>query len=190
MTTIHCMTGRYIGLDLSTQQLKAVVTDEHLNVVHTDGVVFETDLAEYKCVGSMCTRTLCSTLGGVYVHGAVVTSPTLMWVQAMDVLFERLCASVDLSHIRAISGAGQVCTRVRFYYQYDKRTATWQCLLEAWRTRRAGASQARFNATATTTGRSCLSTSRTCPARAQHTHTYTKTGKRCYLRRPNFRDQT
>jgi hypothetical protein len=54
MTTTRCMTGRYIGLDLSTQQLKAVVTDEHLNVVHTDGVVFETDLAEYKCADSVC----------------------------------------------------------------------------------------------------------------------------------------
>ena len=54
----------------------------------------------------MCIRTK----AGVHRQdGGVVTSPTLMWVAAVDLLFSRLAQSpqVDLSRVAAISGAGQ-----------------------------------------------------------------------------------
>ena len=38
----------YLGLDISTQQLKAVIVDAASNVVHTDAINFEKDLPQYK----------------------------------------------------------------------------------------------------------------------------------------------
>uniref|UniRef100_A0A8D0S9W6 Xylulose kinase n=1 Tax=Sus scrofa TaxID=9823 RepID=A0A8D0S9W6_PIG len=50
------------------------------------------------------------TQGGVHVHedGLTVTSPVLMWVQALDIILEKMKASgFDFSQVLALSGAGQ-----------------------------------------------------------------------------------
>uniref|UniRef100_A0A2K5Q119 Xylulose kinase n=1 Tax=Cebus imitator TaxID=2715852 RepID=A0A2K5Q119_CEBIM len=52
----------------------------------------------------------CRTRGGVHVHkdGLTVTSPVLMWVQALDIILEKMKASgFDFSQVLALSGAGQ-----------------------------------------------------------------------------------
>uniref|UniRef100_A0A3P8RP61 Xylulose kinase n=1 Tax=Amphiprion percula TaxID=161767 RepID=A0A3P8RP61_AMPPE len=61
----------YLGLDFSTQQLKAVVIDGNLNVVHQSSVQFDSELPDFR------------TQGGVHIHTdrLTVTSPVLMWVQ-------------------------------------------------------------------------------------------------------------
>ncbi|KAI8337471.1 hypothetical protein BC941DRAFT_334879, partial [Chlamydoabsidia padenii] len=86
----------YLGLDLSTQQLKCTLIDQTHTIVFEDAVNFGRDLPHYN------------TQNGTISHGNdVVTSPTLMWVEAMDMLLNRLAETSYISNIVAISGAGQ-----------------------------------------------------------------------------------
>ncbi|ELK13644.1 xylulose kinase isoform X1 [Pteropus alecto] len=87
-----------LGWDFSTQQVKVVAVDAELNVFYEDSVHFDTDLPEF------------GTQGGVHVHegGLAVTSPVLMWVQALDIILEKMKASgFGFSQVLALSGAGQ-----------------------------------------------------------------------------------
>ncbi|XP_059018048.1 xylulose kinase isoform X1 [Mustela lutreola] len=87
-----------LGWDFSTQQVKVVAVDAELNVFYEDSVNFDKDLLEF------------GTQGGVHIHedGLTVTSPVLMWVQALDIILERMKASgFDFSQVLALSGAGQ-----------------------------------------------------------------------------------
>ncbi|BFZ56627.1 hypothetical protein PYCC9005_003674 [Savitreella phatthalungensis] len=86
----------FLGLDLSTQQLKGVIIDDALQIQYTAVVAFDVDLPSYK------------TKSGVYVMDKQVLSPVAMWMEAVDLLCTRLRdAGVDMSSIRAISGSGQ-----------------------------------------------------------------------------------
>ncbi|KAF4024155.1 hypothetical protein G4228_015872 [Cervus hanglu yarkandensis] len=92
-----------LGWDFSTQQVKVVAVDAELSVFYEDSVHFDRDLVEF------------GTQGGVHVHkdGLTVTSPVLMWVQALDVILEKMKASgFDFSQVLALSGAGQACFSV------------------------------------------------------------------------------
>ncbi|XP_041533417.1 xylulose kinase isoform X2 [Microtus oregoni] len=87
-----------LGWDFSTQQVKIVAVDAELNVFYEDSVHFDRDLPEF------------GTQGGVHVHKdrLTVTSPVLMWVQALDLILEKMKASgFDFSQVVALSGAGQ-----------------------------------------------------------------------------------
>jgi xylulokinase len=87
-----------MGLDLSTQQLKAVVIDEGSRVVHQLSVVFDRDLKGY------------GTTDGVICHDdkLTVTVPTLMWVEAFDkLLADMKNEGIPLNCIAGISGCGQ-----------------------------------------------------------------------------------
>jgi xylulokinase len=92
----------FLGLDLSTQQLKAVLIKEDATIVHEASVHFSNDLSHFN------------TTNGTY-HGpgeGEVTSPVAMWLEAIDLLFERMSKEdVSFSDILAISGAGQVSLR-------------------------------------------------------------------------------
>lgn len=88
----------FLGIDSSTQGMKAVVIDTDLSVVLEQGVNFDADLPEFK------------TRGGVHIRadGVTVTSPTLMWVAAADLLLERMKKDgLDFGRIAAVSGSGQ-----------------------------------------------------------------------------------
>ncbi|KAH7567593.1 hypothetical protein ACOSP7_010424 [Xanthoceras sorbifolium] len=89
----------FLGLDSSTQSVKATVLDSNLNIVASELVHFDSDLPHYK------------TKDGVYrdptVDGRIV-SPTLMWVEALDLMLQKLSKySLDFSKIAAVSGSGQ-----------------------------------------------------------------------------------
>ncbi|GAB2293704.1 Xylulose kinase 2 [Dionaea muscipula] len=88
----------FLGFDSSTQSLKATVLDSSLNVVATELVHFDSDLPHYK------------TQDGVYRdpsdNGRIV-SPTLMWVEAFDLMLEKLSRSLDFGKVAAVSGSGQ-----------------------------------------------------------------------------------
>eukprot|EP00092_Neocalanus_flemingeri_P054343 GFUD01063989.1.p1 GENE.GFUD01063989.1~~GFUD01063989.1.p1 ORF type:complete len:100 (+),score=31.88 GFUD01063989.1:282-581(+) len=87
----------YIGLDFSTQQIKAVVINAGLEVTAETHVHFDSMLPEYR------------TYGGVHTSGKKVTAPTIMWVKALDMLLDKLrVAGVEFSKVAGISGAGQV----------------------------------------------------------------------------------
>ncbi|XP_076324637.1 xylulose kinase isoform X2 [Tachypleus tridentatus] len=87
----------YLGLDFSTQQLKAVVVNENLEVKHEVTVHFDSELPEFR------------THGGVQkVDNITITAPSIMWVKALDLVMEKLkVTGLDLSTVAAISGAGQ-----------------------------------------------------------------------------------
>uniref|UniRef100_UPI00359024EB xylulose kinase isoform X4 n=1 Tax=Myxine glutinosa TaxID=7769 RepID=UPI00359024EB len=90
--------GCTLGLDLSTQQVKMVLIDGELNVLHEVNVQFDKDLPEFK------------TEGGVHIHEdeLTVTSPVLMWLKALDLALHHLKNSGrDLAKIQAISGSAQ-----------------------------------------------------------------------------------
>jgi len=86
----------YLGLDFSTQQIKAVVINDQLEVTAETHVHFDSMLPEYR------------TSGGVHANGRKVTAPTIMWVHALDMLMDKLrVAGVEFSRVCGISGAGQ-----------------------------------------------------------------------------------
>ncbi|XP_043961030.1 xylulose kinase isoform X2 [Gambusia affinis] len=98
MAAVESDSPLYLGLDFSTQQLKAVAIDEDLGPVHQDSVQFDSELPEFR------------TQGGVHIHpdGLTVTSPVLMWVKALDLLLDRMkAAGFGFSRVRALSGSGQ-----------------------------------------------------------------------------------
>ncbi|KAH9072308.1 actin-like ATPase domain-containing protein [Lactarius deliciosus] len=88
----------FLGIDLSTQQLKAFLIDEKAAVVHDFAVSYDKDLPHYG-----------TTNGATHGPGdGQVTSPVAMWVDALDLILQRMRhAGVDFSRIRAVSGAGQ-----------------------------------------------------------------------------------
>ncbi|HAS81545.1 MAG TPA: carbohydrate kinase, partial [Verrucomicrobia bacterium] len=88
----------FLGLDSSTQGLKCTLIDADLNLVYERSVNFDRDLPRF------------GTKGGVQVgpDGRTVTSPTLMWVAAMDLLLSQMHADgAPLASVQAISGSGQ-----------------------------------------------------------------------------------
>lgn len=90
----------FLGLDLSTQGLKAVLISEDSSVVHESSVHFDRDLPAYE-----------TTNGAIRGPGqGEVTSPVKMWLEAFDLLAERMSAAgVQFNRIMGISGDGQVC---------------------------------------------------------------------------------
>ena len=90
----------FLGLDLSTQGLKAVLISEDSDVVHESAVHFDRDLPHYG-----------TTNGAIRGPGpGEVTSPVCMWLEAFELLMQRMKASnVDFGRILGISGDGQVC---------------------------------------------------------------------------------
>ncbi|THV05557.1 actin-like ATPase domain-containing protein [Dendrothele bispora CBS 962.96] len=88
----------FLGLDLSTQQLKAVLVQEDCSIVHESSVHFDHDLPSY------------GTVNGAIKGPAPgeVTSPVAMWLDAYDLLMQRMKDSgIDFRDIMSISGAGQ-----------------------------------------------------------------------------------
>lgn len=107
----------FLGLDLSTQQLKAVLVREDHSILHESSVRFDQDLPSYE------------TENGALKGPAEgeVTSPVAMWLDAFELLAERMKqAGVDFGSIAAISGAGQVyeCVSVK-RLPSNKSSATW-----------------------------------------------------------------
>lgn len=86
----------YLGFDLSTQQLKCLAIDETLTIVASATVVFDKDFPAY------------GTNKGVYVkEGGVVDAPVSMWLDAIDLCFQRLSAKVDMQRVASMSGSCQ-----------------------------------------------------------------------------------
>jgi len=90
----------YLGFDLSTQQFKAILIKDDLRVQHEVAVHFDRDLGAKYGV----------TNGAIKGPGeGEATSPVAMWIEAIDLLMERMKDSgVNFSSVSAISGASQV----------------------------------------------------------------------------------
>ncbi|KAH9884461.1 hypothetical protein F4778DRAFT_560585 [Xylariomycetidae sp. FL2044] len=89
----------YLGFDLSTQQLKALVITSDLKVVSEAKVDFDDDFAtKYKVVKGCQVN---EDEGEVY-------APVAMWVEAVDLVLDRLKEKgCPMNQIKGISGSGQ-----------------------------------------------------------------------------------
>ncbi len=89
----------FLGLDCSTQSLTGTLIDSREKKSITSySVSFDKDLPQYK------------TQNGVYISngGKVVHSNPLMWIEALELLFNRFIQlNLPLDQIKAISGSGQ-----------------------------------------------------------------------------------
>ncbi len=88
----------YIGLDASTQSLSAVVIDpESGETVYRDSVGYDRTLPAYGTVNGVLQSS----------DPQIAHAPPLMWVEALDVLFERMRAGIDPGAVACICGSGQ-----------------------------------------------------------------------------------
>ncbi|CAN1289755.1 Xylulose kinase 2, partial [Linum perenne] len=82
-----------------SRSLKATVLNSDLNVVKSEQIHFDTDLPHYK------------TKDGIYrdpSDSGRIVSPTLMWVEALDLILQRLTKSgLEFGKVAALSGSGQ-----------------------------------------------------------------------------------
>ncbi|TAQ87761.1 hypothetical protein B7494_g3914 [Chlorociboria aeruginascens] len=88
----------YLGFDLSTQQLKAIIITSDLKVLYEAKVDFDADLSKYGIEK------------GVHVNEAEreVYAPVAMWLEAVDLALLRLKEkNTPFPRIKGISGAGQ-----------------------------------------------------------------------------------
>ncbi|KAG8036989.1 hypothetical protein G9C98_004311 [Cotesia typhae] len=89
----------YLGLDLSTQQLKAIVVDDQLKVLDEAYVQFDNDLPEFRTYGGVINKK---------ESASVAVAPCLMWVKALDMLLDKLrVCGVDFARVQGISGCAQ-----------------------------------------------------------------------------------
>ncbi|THH06414.1 hypothetical protein EW145_g4109 [Phellinidium pouzarii] len=89
-------TAHFLGIELSTDQLRASVVDEQLDLVGVEAVDFDTELPEFQTHGGIFT-----TPGDAY------TTPVEMWIKALDLLLQKLQQNFDLSKIKSIGGSAQ-----------------------------------------------------------------------------------
>lgn len=88
----------FLGLDSSTQALKATLIDHRFQILGETRIRFDEDVPEF------------GTRGGVHRHadGHTVTSPAMMWVAALDLLCGRMkTEGWPLNRVAALSGSGQ-----------------------------------------------------------------------------------
>lgn len=85
----------FLGIELATDQLRASIVDESLELVGVECVDFDTEL-DYQ------------TQGGIFTTpGEAYTTPVEMWIKGLDALLEKLHANYDLTRIKGIGGAAQ-----------------------------------------------------------------------------------
>lgn len=88
----------FLGLDSSTQGLKALAVDAEGRPLFEKSVSYDRDLPKYR------------TEGGVHRHpdGRTVTAPPIMWAEALDLLFERMADErFPFGQVAAVSVSGQ-----------------------------------------------------------------------------------
>jgi xylulokinase len=98
----------FLGLDASTQALKASLLDAHLTVLGELEVRFDRDLPHYGTNGGVSAPTADDDQG-------TVVAPVMLYVEALDMLGDKMReATWPLARIRAISAAGQQHASVYF----------------------------------------------------------------------------
>ena len=91
--------GKYLGLDSSTQSLTCCLIDnEEQRIEYESSINFDEYFADDYGIAN----------GVLELGNGIVHSPPLMWIEALDILFEKMhCEGIDLSGVNSISGSGQ-----------------------------------------------------------------------------------
>jgi len=88
----------FLGFDLSTQKLKAVLVNDKLETLAHAEVKFDTDLPEFRTTGGVNNGP---GKNEFYVY-------PVMWLKALDMVLDRLVVQgADLGTVLAISGSAQ-----------------------------------------------------------------------------------
>ena len=105
----------YLGLDSSTQSLKAEIIDaEDGKVICSESVNFGKDLPEYNCPNGFLDNP----------DPLVKHADPLMWLAALDLLFSRLQKQhAPLAEVKGISGSGQQHGSVYLNDNFEKIVA-------------------------------------------------------------------
>ncbi|KAI1316734.1 hypothetical protein EDD11_009550 [Mortierella claussenii] len=109
----------FLGLDLSTQQLKVIAlqassshdaTQESTSLeTHSSFTVqFDADLPHYKTQGGVSVQNRGEHHDSASSDKGVVTTPVLMWIEALQLVLDRMKeAQFPFERVQAISGAAQ-----------------------------------------------------------------------------------
>ncbi|MHA1490055.1 MAG: xylulokinase [Promethearchaeota archaeon] len=92
------MSDFFLGLDCSTQSLTAVLIDFNSGkIIYRNSVNYDKELPHYN------------TQNGIVIleNERVIHSFPLMWVEALELLFEKIQNNIPIKDIKAISGSGQ-----------------------------------------------------------------------------------
>ncbi|MCH2204296.1 MAG: hypothetical protein MK132_00275 [Lentisphaerales bacterium] len=90
--------AKYLGLDLSTQSLSAMIIDDLSgDIICEDSVNFGQELPGYNAPSGFVNGSN---------EGEIFSDPR-MWLDAANILFERLQSKTALSQVAAICGSGQ-----------------------------------------------------------------------------------
>jgi xylulokinase len=90
--------AKYLGLDLSTQSMSAIVIDDQDGkILCEESINFGQDLPSYNAPSGFVSGDL---------EGEIFSDPR-MWLDALNLLLERLQSKTELSQISAICGSGQ-----------------------------------------------------------------------------------
>jgi xylulokinase len=102
----------YLGLDSSTQSLKAEIIDaEAGRVICSENVNFGKDLPEYNCPNGFLENS----------DPLIKHADPLIWVAALDLLFTRLQQQrAPLAEIKGVSGSGQQHGSVYLNSNFEK----------------------------------------------------------------------
>ena len=88
----------FLGLDLSTQSLKATITTERDAVAFEKAFSFQRDFPQYG-----------TSNGAIAGPDGEMTCPVGLWVETLDSLMDEIVkAGIDVGSIVAVSGAAQV----------------------------------------------------------------------------------
>ena len=90
------MSDYFLGLDCSTQSLTGIITDS-TSIIYKGNTNFDKELPHYN------------TTNGVIIldDEKVVHSSPIMWVEALELLLDKIQNHISIKNIRAISGSGQ-----------------------------------------------------------------------------------
>ena len=101
----------YLGFDLSTQQLKIIVTNEHLHALNTYNVEFDSVYKDKYGIHK----------GVISGKDGEIVSPVLMWLDAIDHLFaEMKNEKFPFEKVVGISGSGQQHGSIYWSHDADK----------------------------------------------------------------------
>ena len=90
------MSDYFLGLDCSTQSLTGIISDS-TSIIYKGIINFDKELPHYN------------TTNGVIIldDEKVVHSSPIMWVEALELLLDKIQNHISIKNIKAISGSGQ-----------------------------------------------------------------------------------
>ncbi|KAI3406621.2 xkiA [Candida oxycetoniae] len=108
--TVSFESRLFLGFDLSTQQLKIIVTTENLKAIKTYNVEFDSQFKEKYGIYK----------GVISGDDGEIVSPVLMWLDAIDYLFLQMKKDgFPFDKVVGISGSGQQHGSVYWSYNAD-----------------------------------------------------------------------